>query len=297
MAEVAEEVARSFKQLEDDARNSVVRAALAEAGALEVIVEKMTRHPGSAQVQEHSSSALASVCLGTDQEGVSRQQRAADAGALMRVVSAMQQHRDRMEVQNKGSLAIGNICFGDENGDVAAGRKKLAVDAGALEVLVEAMLVHGGSTKLQNNASYAVGILCAGSDAESVARQQRAVEAGVLEPLVAAMQRHPKDDNVQGNCIRALRRCCVVAGAVRLQQLAKPLAEMLRRVKHFPDSIQQDAAAILSLTKLESIGADPEHDAKSFSVMRRCATETTIEELERYSELSYMPAWDYHSWC
>ena len=244
--DMAEQAAHSCKRLASEAGSSSVRAGLAEAGALEATVEKMTRHPSSAEVQEHGSWALARVCLGTDQEGLGRQQRAADAGALNRVVLAMQQHHDRVEVQDRGSLAIGNICFGDKNGDDAAERKQLAVCSGALEVLVKAMSAHSSNKRLQDNASYAAGVLCAGSDAERCWRQQRATNAGLLEVLVAAMQSHPNNDKVQGNCIRALRRCCWAAGTWRLQQLAKPLKEMLRQVKHANRDVQQDAEALLA---------------------------------------------------
>ena len=259
-----EEAANICEWLSNKARKNP--AKLADAGALEAIVKTMKRHPSHAKVQEHGSWALARLSLGTDEEGVRRQQRAADAGALETIVSAMQQHRDQVEVHEKGSLAIGNICFGNKPGEGADGRKQLAVDAGALEVLVEGMVEHSGSEQLQDNVSYAVGILCAGSDAEGVGRRQRAVEAGVLEPLVAAMQRHPNNDNVQGYCIRALRRCCGVAGPVRLQQLTKPLTEMLRRAKHPKHHVHQDAEGILAIA-----GASESQSASAHASSRTCS--------------------------
>ena len=62
----------------------------------------MRAHLQVAQVQRKGCAALGNICVGSDEAGLARKQRAADAGGIEVAVAAMQAHPQVAGVQAQG---------------------------------------------------------------------------------------------------------------------------------------------------------------------------------------------------
>ena len=88
------------------------------AGALEAIVAAMNAH-SQERLQGSACVALATLCRGIDDAGLSRKQRAFEAHALEAVLAAMDTFPIAEFLQNGACDALTNICVGFDRAALA----------------------------------------------------------------------------------------------------------------------------------------------------------------------------------
>ena len=204
---VGREGCRAFVQLcyagsGDRVEGNERKAAVAEAGGLELVLEVMEMHAMDHEVQEQGCLALVQLSHGTDAEGLERKQQAAEAGAISAVLAALEKFGGVERNLDAGCLALSTICTGSDTDGLE--RKQMAVGLGALELVVQHIDAAHAPRTLERGCGL-LRNLCTGQDANGMARKQRARDAGALKAVEEAVKAHPNASSLQDAAMGAVR--------------------------------------------------------------------------------------------
>jgi len=254
--------------------------AMAEAGAIEAIVEAMQTHFASLTVQERGLAILHEMArdgetafrYGLQQGGGDlRKQHMVAVGVVQAIIGGLRTHESSAKLQEQGLAMLCVLASGnDVNEDAGAfassvhSRAQQMADAGAIEVMVSSLHSQRHSEEAQVRTFGALCDMSSGSDEGVEGRVQRMVEAGAIEAILAGLHALLHSAEVQedgfvalcnfsggsGKGLEARVQTMVDAGAVQV------VVAGLRAHEHSTEVQERGSAVLYNILSSCGSGAD-----------------------------------------
>lgn len=222
------------------------RVSAAEAGALEVILETMRLHGGSAGVCEQACWALKNMCVLPD-----NQMRVAQMGGIAEVLAVLSTHPRAAAVCEQAIWALRILAFNPANG-AAIG------EAGGIATIVDVMKAHMGVAPVQETCCGALRTLGAHPDNKAAV-----IEAGAAVRAVAAMRRHPEHPAVQMSSVGLLSSLISDLESQRRAASAGAVEVVVESLRNNPKATKLHQACFAVLSAL--VAANSETKARAAS--------------------------------
>ena len=157
-----------------------------ELGAIELIVQSMTKLPAKDQVQLYCLVALRNLVSGDN----ARKRRAVEAGGVPALCKAMAKHTAHAGICEHGyalATILGSITDASDEEELAI--KRSFIDSGAYRTIAEVLNAHDGVTAVEQNACLAINTYARGEETHC----EKAQQAGLIQRLATIVQRKNVD--------------------------------------------------------------------------------------------------------
>jgi hypothetical protein len=171
------------------------KAAIAEAGAVEIIVQTMQCHIENEKIQEAALGALGNLAY----DHLLNNAAVVEAHGIDAVVKAMDQHKSVLSVQLSGCSLLGNLACND--GTCNDDAQNQIAEVGGIAAIFRACIAHKADEALQECAIGALGNLACNNDTTKVVISH----SGGLGFIRTAMQDHEGSSGVQEQCFYAIQ--------------------------------------------------------------------------------------------
>ena len=205
------------------------KVRLANAGAIDVVIQAMQHHRDDAQIQSRGSWVLGIIGSNEDNKLY-----IGENGGLDVIVRSMWVHAQDMVVQEKACRALWTLSVPPQN-------RHTMVEVDGIAAIIAAMQNHAENPIIQERGCGTMCNLAANDDKFKV----QIVDEGALEVIVMAMVLHGEDDNINERAVALLHKLCMVPENISCMVAANVSPMMAVVADSFPEC-QEKASYVLT---------------------------------------------------
>lgn len=176
------------------------KVLLANAGAIDAIIQAMQNHRDEVQIQARASWVLSVIGVNEDNKLY-----IGENGGSECIVRSMWDYPDDLGIQEKGCRALWTLSVKTQNRDSI-------LDVDGISAIIVAMKNHASEPDIQERGC---GVLCNMAANDDDIKVQ-IVDEGALEAIVMAMVLHGENEGVQELAVNILYKLCIPDNRVRM---------------------------------------------------------------------------------
>jgi len=203
------------------------KVLLANAGAIDVVIQAMLNHSDDVQIQYRGSWVLGIIGIDEDNK-----QYIGENGGLDVIIRSMIVHAKDLEVQEKGCRALWTLSVNDHN-------RYAMVETEAIPTIVAAMQNHAADPEIQERGC---GVLCNLVTLDDNLKVE-VVDVGALDVIVMAMVLHGENERIQERAVTLLFKLCIPENISRM--VNANVSPMMAVAEAFPNC-REKASFVLS---------------------------------------------------